>query len=59
MHVHAAFVKKYCISSNIGEHYLAVCLENAVGRILNYQILVLYGEKPMLVVYNNVRKLTW
>ena len=30
--------------------YLAVCPNNAVGGILNWQISVLYGEKPMLVI---------
>ena len=30
--------------------YLAVCSENAVGRILIWQISLPYAEKPMLVV---------
>ena len=30
--------------------YLAICSNNAIGEILNWQISVLYGEKPMLVV---------
>ena len=40
----------YRISRNMGEHYLAVCSESAVGGILNWQISVLYGEKTALVV---------
>ena len=31
--------------------YLAVCSENVVGGILNWRISLLYGEKPILVVY--------
>ena len=30
--------------------YLVVCSKHADDRILNWQISVLYGEKPMLVV---------
>ena len=30
--------------------YLAICLNNVIGGIVNWQISVLYGEKPMLVV---------
>ena len=31
--------------------YLAVCSNNTVGRTLNWWFLVLYVEKPMLVVW--------
>ena len=30
--------------------YLASCLNNIIGRILNWQISVLYGKKPTLAV---------
>ena len=33
---------------------MVVCSENAVGGILNWQISVLYGEKPMLVAQVNL-----
>ena len=38
--------------------YSAVCLDNAVGRILNWQISLLHGEKPMLVD-RSLCKLIW
>ena len=32
--------------------YLAVCSNNAVGGILNWQISVMYGEKPVFSSIN-------